>query len=172
MTVTRVTRRGKPQEYLYLRPVTCPQKPPCQAISYQKILERTIEKICADLPSAVAQLDSPNLEGIKQALAAEINQKREILKQLPVLQEQGILDEETSDWRSYKIRTEIAQLEDKLAQLPPVNLQAIAQTVSLPQFWLDLSEAERRFYFREFIKTIEIIRFNTNQWDLHLIFIF
>lgn len=172
MTVTRVTRRGKPQEYLYLRPVSCPQKPPCQAISYQKILERTIEKICADLPSAVAQLDSPNLEGIKQALATEINQKREILKQLPVLQEQGILDEETSDWRSYKIRTEIAQLEDKLAQLPPVNLQAIAQTVCLPQFWLDLSEAERRFYFREFIKTIEIIRFNTNQWDLHLIFIF
>ncbi|MBE9167771.1 recombinase family protein [Pleurocapsales cyanobacterium LEGE 06147] len=172
MSVTHVTRRGKKQEYLYLRPVSCSQKPSCQAIPYQKVLERIIEKICADLPRAVAQLDSPHLEGIKKVLAAEINQKRDILKRLPVLQEQGILDEETSDWRSYKLRTEIAQLEDKLAQLPPVNLQAIAQTVSLPQFWLDLSEAERRFYFREFIKKIEIIRLNTNQWDLHLVFIF
>ncbi len=172
MTVTRVTRRGQKQEYLYLRPINCPQKPSCKAISYQTILEQTIEKICADLPRAVAQLDSPDLEGIKQALAAEINQKREILEQIPGLKEQRILDEETSNWRSYKLRTEIAQLEDKLAQLPPVNLQAIAQTVSLPQFWLDLSEAERRFYFREFIQTIEIIRFNTNQWDLHLVFIF
>ncbi|MGL4881909.1 MAG: recombinase family protein, partial [Waterburya sp.] len=60
----------------------------------------------------------------------------------------------------------------KIAQLPPNNLPAIALAVSLPQFWLDLSEAERRFYFREFIKQIEIIRHKSSTWSLSLKFIF
>jgi hypothetical protein len=59
-----------------------------------------------------------------------------------------------------------------MAQLPPGNLQAIAQAVSLPQFWLDLSEAERRFYFREFIKQIEIMRQESKSWSVQLKFIF
>jgi hypothetical protein len=62
-------------------------------------------------------------------------------------------------------------LRSRLATLPPVNLQAIAQTVSIPQFWSDLSEAERRFYFREFIRQIEITR-PDQTWQLKLIFIF
>jgi len=65
----------------------------------------------------------------------------------------------------------MADLQSKLAQLPPVNLRETAQTVSIPQFWLDLSESERRFYFREFIDRIEIVRENTN-WELQIIFIF
>jgi hypothetical protein len=52
-----------------------------------------------------------------------------------------------------------------------VNLQAIAQAVSIPQFWCDLSESERRFYFREFIRQIEIMR-QDKAWDLQLVFIF
>ncbi|MCY7278155.1 MAG: recombinase family protein, partial [Phormidesmis sp. CAN_BIN44] len=71
----------------------------------------------------------------------------------------------------YTLRTEIAQLQDKLAQLPPANLRAIAQTVSIPQFWLDLSEPERRFYFREFIRQIDLIRTKAD-WTLKLIFVF
>jgi hypothetical protein len=47
-------------------------------------------------------------------------------------------------------------LQSKLDQLPPVNLERIAKTISLEQFWLDLSESERRFYLREFIKKIEV----------------
>ncbi|MDP5338587.1 MAG: recombinase family protein, partial [Nodularia sp. (in: cyanobacteria)] len=57
------------------------------------------------------------------------------------------------------------------ATLPPVNLRSVAQAVSIPQFWFDLSEAERRFYFREFIKQIEIIR-QEKEWKLRVIFIF
>ncbi len=59
-----------------------------------------------------------------------------------------------------------------LAKQPtPVNLRSVAQAVSIPQFWLDLSEVERRFYFREFIQQIQIIRQN-QEWYLQIIFIF
>ncbi|NEO49293.1 MAG: recombinase family protein, partial [Moorea sp. SIO4A3] len=68
-------------------------------------------------------------------------------------------------------RTEISQLQQQLAALPPVNLKAIAKTVSIPQFWIDLSESERRFYFREFIQKIEILR-QVKEWQLQLVFIF
>jgi hypothetical protein len=108
---------------------------------------------------------------IKQRLDGAIAAKQAILTQLPPLVTSGVLDQETADLRAYKLRTEIAALQGKLAQLPPVNLKAIAQTVSLPQFWLDLSEAERRFYFREFIRQIDLIR-HQETWKLKLIFIF
>jgi DNA invertase Pin-like site-specific DNA recombinase len=172
MTITRVTRRDKKQEYLYLRPVNCTARTKCSAISYQDILEKTIERICQDLPRTVAEIELPSVEALKDLLSAEISKKQSILEQLPVLLEQGILDEETAQLRSYKLRAEIANLEAKIAQLPPVNLQTIAATVSIPQFWLDLSESERRFYFREFINRIELIRTDAKSWDLQLVFIF
>ncbi|MGH2414426.1 MAG: recombinase family protein, partial [Microcystaceae cyanobacterium] len=172
MTITHVTARGKQQEYLYLRPMTCPLRPKCRSIPYQEVLEKLIERICEELPRTVAQLNLPNLDGIKARLNTEIEQKQRIIVQLPTLQEQGILDGETAELRSYKLRTEIAQLQMKLDQLPPGDLKVIAQAVSLPQFWLDLSEAERRFYFREFIRQIEIMRSGSKDWSLKLVFIF
>ena len=172
MKITRVTRRGKKTEYLYLRPTNCPRQPKCKAISYQKILEQTIAVICKDLPGTVKKLQLPNINTIQQSITAEIEQRKTILDQISSLEKQGILDEETANLRSYKLKTEIAAMETKLAQLPPGNLPAIASTVSLPQFWLDLSEAERRFYFREFIKQINIVRLDAKQWQLRLVFIF
>ena len=172
MKITRVTRRGKQQEYLYLCPTNCPRQPKCKAIAYQKILEQTIAVICKDLPSTVNKLKLPNINTIQQSITTEIEQKKEILQQIPTLEKQGILDEETANLRSYKLNIEIAALEKELAQLPPGNLPAIASTVSLPQFWLDLSEAERRFYFREFIKQINIVRLDARKWQLELVFIF
>ncbi|MFM7449712.1 MAG: recombinase family protein, partial [Leptolyngbyaceae cyanobacterium] len=112
-----------------------------------------------------------DLEQVKQGIGQEIATKQSILNQLPPLIESGVLDQETADLRAYKLRTEIAVLQNKVAQLPPVNLRAIAQTVSLPQFWLDLSEVERRFYFREFIQKIEVHR-QQRSWHLTLTFIF
>ena len=172
MTITRVTTRGKKQEYLYLRPMNCPLRPKCSAISYQEVLEKTIERICEDLPRTVAQLNLPNPEGMKKALQTEIENKQTIIEQLLNLKEQGILDEETAELRRYKLLTEIAQLQIKLYRLPPGDLKIITQAVSLVQFWLDLSEAERRFYFREFIQQIELIRSQPKSWQLQLVFIF
>lgn len=171
MTVAKVTSYRKDREYLYLRPINCLSQPKCSGFSYQEILQLTIEGICRDLPAAVAALQMPDINGIKGGTERAIASKQEILEQLPALIESGILDTETAEFRAYKIRTEIAQLQSKLAQLPPVNLRETAQTVSLPQFWLDLSESERRFYFREFIDRIEIVGENTN-WKLQIIFIF
>ncbi len=172
MNITKVTQHKKKTEYLYLRCHKCPQSPKCRAIAYSEILNQTIEKICLELPLAVNQLELPNNTAIENKLRQEIKQKEIIINQLPILLTQAVLDQETVDLRNYKLRGEIAQLENKIAQLPPGNLQAIAQAVSLPQFWLDLSEAERRFYFREFIKQIEIVRNISQSWSLKLNFIF
>jgi hypothetical protein len=175
MKVTRVTKRKKNREYLYLTPLNCPQTPPCKSISYEQILEQTINQICVQLPQAVSKLNIPSPEGLKSQLQGEIIHKENIIDQLPTLIEQGILDPETAQIRSYKLRTEIAQIQTKIAQLPPVNLKAIASAVSIPQFWLDLSETERRFYFREFISKILITYPSPDQnenWEIKLIFIF
>ena len=174
MTVTRVTARSprkETKEYLYLRPTRCPNKPACKAIAYEQVLQATIARICDDLPRAVAEVNMPDMNLVKQGISGTIADKQTILAQLPGLTESGILDSESADLRAYNLRTEIAKLQSDLAQLPPVNLTAIAQAVSIPQFWLDLSEPERRFYFREFIRQIELVRDNTN-WSLKLVFIF
>ncbi|MEA5513379.1 recombinase family protein [Nodularia sp. UHCC 0506] len=170
-TVTRVTRPHQDKEYLYLRPISCTQLPKCRAIPYQDVLEKTIKIVCRDLPLAVAGMDFPQLDSIKNSLGQAIAHQQEILQQLPALVATGILDDETAKLRAYKLRTEISQLQAKLATLPPVNLRSVAQAVSIPQFWFDLSEAERRFYLREFIKQIELIR-QDKEWELRVIFIF
>jgi DNA invertase Pin-like site-specific DNA recombinase len=171
MTVTSVTRPRTDKEYLYLRPISCPKRPKCRAIAYEKVFYTTIQSICQELPRAVAGMNVPTLDGMKQSFNSQIAQKHDILAQLPALTATGVLDSETADLRAYKLRIEISHLRSRLAALPPVNLQAIAQAVSIPQFWNDLSEAERRFYFREFIRQIEIIR-QDKAWQLKLIFIF
>ena len=171
MTVTRVSAPRRDREYLYLRPTGCTQTSKCGAIAYDDILQQTIERICEDLPRAVAGVTLPDVGTIKQGIGGAIATKQAILAQLPPLVTSGVLDQETADLRAYKLRTEIAVLQSKVAQLPPANLQAIAQTVSIPQFWLDLSEPERRFYFREFIRQIELTR-DDETWKLKLMFIF
>lgn len=171
MTVAHVTAPRQTREYLYLRPTACAQLPKCKAIAYEQILQRTIDLICEQLPRAVAGVGLPDMDRVKQGVGSAITAKQAILSQLPPLMASGVLDQETADLRSYKLRTEIAELQSKLAQLPPTNLSAIAQTVSIPQFWLDLSETERRFYFREFIRQIRLTRCDRD-WQLELGFIF
>lgn len=210
MKITRTTSRGKSKEYLYVSPVRCPYRDhlddkltssdtssdtssgesllypdnpyrPCRSIPYEQLLNKTIQRICDDLPKAVANTNLPDLDTIKQRIQQQIEARELVLSQLPELQRSGVLDAETADLRAYIVRTEIAELRKKRDQLPPVNLTAIAQTVSIQQFWLDLSEAERRFYFREFIDCIQIIRSgkeidrktgSSDDWQLKLIFMF
>lgn len=172
MNITPVTQRQQKTEYLYLRCPQCPKKPRCKAIAYEQVLAQTISKICLELPLAVAQLKLPPESAMKNSHQQKISEKQAILQQLPRLEAQGILDQETVALRTYKLRSEIAQLEINLAQLPPGNLKAIAQAVSIPQFWLDLSETERRFYFREFIQQIAILRSPPESWSIQLKFVF
>lgn len=201
MKVTRTTARGKSKEYMYLYPVACPHRskdedkastgqdaqrehdtpaelPPCpaqHALAYDDVLSRAIDRICDELPRAVAGASLPDVDSLKYRIQTQLEEKQAILHQLPQLQESGVLDAETADLRAYTLRTEMADLRTTLDQLPPVNLRAIAQTVSIPQFWFDLSEAERRFYFREFIQQIQVVPAEpdaSNTWQLKLIFMF
>jgi DNA invertase Pin-like site-specific DNA recombinase len=171
MTVASVTKPRKTNEYLYLRPTLCTLSPKCRSLAYETVLQQTIQTICRDLPLAVSGMNFSQLDKVKNNWLAEIAAKQEILTQLPILIDNGILDEETAALRTYNLRTEISELQGKLATLPPVNLRSVAQLVSIPQFWLDLSESERRFYFREFIRQIEIVR-QDKSWNLRIIFIF
>lgn len=173
-TITQVSQRHKSEHYhyLYVRPVACPERPKCKGLNYGQVLDRAIELICAELPPAVAGLANPQLTGLKAQITGQIAQQTAILNQLPALEAQGILDSETAQWRRYKVQTAIAQLQAQLAPLPPENIKSIAQSVSLKQFWLDLSETERRFYLREFIQAIEILHWPTGHWQLQLRFIF
>jgi hypothetical protein len=169
--VTHVTIRNQDKEYLYLRPANCTRKPKCRAIPYQQILDRTIAQVCTQLPQAIAGVNFPQQDAVKNHITQAIAHQQQILEQLPNLVETGVLDTETAQLRAYKLRTEISSLQAKLATLPPANLDSIAQAVSIPQFWLDLSESERRFYLREFIRHIEILR-QGQEWELEIIFIF
>ncbi len=167
--VTRTTQRGKKGNYLYLRPIACLGENKCGGLAYGEVLAEAIASVCRDLPQAVAQMPTGDFGA---EIRAKIATNQDILAQLPDLEARGILDPETAQLRRYKLQTEIAQAQAQLAQLPPMNLGAIAQTVSIPQFWWDLSEAERRFYFREFIREIEIHRREGEPWFLSLVFIF
>jgi len=171
MSVTRVTRPRQTRDYVYLRPVHCPKRPKCRVIPYQQVLEHTIQTICQELPRAVAGMNLPNLDEVKQSLISQMTEKKAVLDQLNHLTATGVLDTETAQLRAYKLRTEQSQLQAQLDSLPPVNLSAIAQTVSIPQFWSDLSESERRFYFREFIRQVQLRR-QGKEWRLQLVFIF
>lgn len=172
MTVTRVTRYRKAGEYLYLRALNCPLLPKCKSLDYDRVLDQTIVAICRDLKAAISGVPMLDLERVKAEIKEAIARNQDILGRLPQLTETGILDAETSELRAYKLRAEIAELQERLAQLPPVNLRSVADAVSIPQFWLDLSESERRFYFREFLRQIEIVRGESTDWTLRLIFIF
>lgn len=179
MKISRVMAPRREKEYLYLTPTHCPHQPKCKALDYNTVLEQTILAICRDLPEAVARLFQwqPGTDPAvpppmpAQALQEQLEHQETILQQLPQLVQSGILDEETASLRAYRIRSEIAQLQRQLATLPPVRLQEIAQSVSIPQFWRDLSEPERRFFFREFLREIQIVRQETT-WHLALVFIF
>jgi hypothetical protein len=98
------------------------------AIPYAQVLEQTIRAICCDLPRAVAGTNLPQLDAVKSSLTDAIARQQEILAQLPTLIETGILDSETAQLRAYKLRTEISQIQAKLATLPPVNLRSVASS--------------------------------------------
>ena len=176
MAVSTTTIRGKAQSYLYLRPTACPQQPRCRAIPYNDVLQAVIADICHTLPQAVAQwqtartTDAP-VPSRQSQLHSQLQQRKSALNQLPALVETGILDDETAALRRCTLHSEIAQIEQHIAQLPPVNLSELAPSVALPQFWLDLSEAERRFFFREFIRRIDLHR-QGKAWHITLILVF
>ncbi|AFZ54913.1 recombinase family protein [Cyanobacterium aponinum] len=172
--VNTVTKRNKSANYLYLTPVECQKEIPCKSINYDFVLQKVIENICNSFKEIKNQEQMPNIEQIKNYLLTEINQKKRVITQIEKLLEEKILDEETAKIRTYKIKQDIGVLKQQIAKLPPNSLNTIANTLSLPQFWYDLSSSEKRFYLREFVKIIEIIPQNNypQKKDIQLNFVF
>ncbi len=104
-------------------------------------------------------------------MLSRLEHQEAILAQIPSLLDNGILDEETAQLRTFNLKTELSQLRQQLASFPPVNLAETAKAIAIPEFWQDLSETERRFYLREFIRSINISRTETD-WGLTLDFVF
>lgn len=159
LAITSTRSRGsKTPNYLYLRPNPCGKGPSapdrCPLADYNQVLKKTIQRICRELPQRVSQAQLPNIEQLKSQIQQQLQAQEARLTQLIQLKENGILDENTLQIRSYQIRVEMGTLQDRLSQLPPASLSMISRSVSIPEFWQDLSEAERRFYFREFLKGI------------------
>lgn len=171
LRVAPVSRPRQRRTYLYLRPSSCSRAQTCHAIPYDAVLEATITAVCRDLQAAIAAQPLPPVEAMQAGIQGQIAAKQGTLAQIPELMTAGILDDTTADLRTYTLRSEIAELEQQRSQLPPANLPEIAQTLSIPQFWQDLSEAERRVYLREFIRQIQLWR-EGNEWSVAIQFVF
>ena len=184
MTIASVKSRKKSKPtYLYLRPTNCKSCIPgiktCGAIAYDEVLQRIIDRICDQLPSAIAPLPTEQLQQIRQQIDQQILEKQTTLQAIPNLEAQRIFDAETAILRSYTLRAEISVLQSSYSKLPPPNLISIAKTVSIPEFWTDLSETERRFYLREFLQRVELVRGSNPahaslgiDWTVELVFMF
>ncbi|APB32909.1 Site-specific recombinase, DNA invertase Pin homologs [Gloeomargarita lithophora Alchichica-D10] len=152
--VNSVYLKYKQNTYRYLVPGACPLRPTCAGVPYEPFWLAVLQHLC---PQLTQLFEQPLPFGaIKQGLQSQIHQKQQILSQLDELKHQGILDELTTQMRAVTLQTELNQIQNQLAQLPPVNLQEIARTASLPAFWLDLSPVEQRVYLREFLHHIKI----------------
>jgi len=177
MTITSTRpRHAKHAGYLYLRPAACGKIAnvghACPLVHYDDILEQVIQRICHDLPQRVSQTKLPNVEQIKTQFQAQIDEQENRLIEISDLCDRGILDSTTAQMRAYQIRVQMGILQNKLSQLPPASLSMISRSVSIPEFWRDLSEAERRFYFREFLKMIAL-QYTESTWFVeHLEFVF
>lgn len=154
--VSKVKSSRRPKEYLYLRPVHCKRSPACSAMDYDTVLQVTIEHICIHLPQAAQKFQATPVIERKVHLSAQVEDKKRLLKEIEILKIQGILDDRSAQLRTYSLKGELSRLEQQLSQLPPENLPQISQTLGSRSFWHDLSEAERRVYFREFVKVIEV----------------
>lgn len=172
LTVAKVTRRRSDRAYLYLRSPHCPAQPKCPAIAYDSVFKQTIQTICQTFPKIAQTQQTIPLEQIQGQLQQQLQRKQALINELPQLIQQGIFDEASAALRQYTLQNEITQLQQQQNQLPPSNLQAIAQTITHEQFWLDLSEAERRFYLREFLAKILIQPNPQENWQIQLKFIF
>jgi DNA invertase Pin-like site-specific DNA recombinase len=178
MTIASVAPRKKSKPtYLYLRPTDCQAcelglGKKCGTIAYDEVLQRVIDQICDELPKAIAPLPVEQLKQVSDRLEQQILNKQKILEQVKMLETKEVLDAETAMLRSYKLRAEIAVLQSSQSKLPPTNLVSIAETVSIPDFWVGLSEPERRFYLREFLRRVEWVRSSSQGWTIELVFTF
>lgn len=148
LRIIQTTHRGR-DPYLYLRCPTCRY-----GLGYSSVLDQIIDLICTQLPQKLNNWDATPLAGIKAQIEGQIAHNEGILAQLPALEQQGILDASTHHYRRFQLEQDNTTLLAQLEQFPPADLPQVARNLSIRPFWDDLSEIERRRYFREFIHQV------------------
>lgn len=152
--------------YTYLRCPTCRYNLP-----YPQILEQVITRLTQALAHKRQTWDPetpPISETQRHLWQQKIAENVTILERLPQSLDQGILDPTLYALRERQLRQEIAQLQAQLQQLPPPQFTEVLQNLSIPAFWQDLSETERRSYLREVLRRITL----SPNGDLQLEFCF
>lgn len=152
--------------YTYLRCTSCHYNLP-----YPLVLERIINALTQALQAKLQTWDpaiSSQPEGLRNLWQQKIAQNVTILEQLPQALAQGILDPTLYRLRQGQLQQENAQLQAQIQQLPPPQFVEVLQNLSIPAFWRDLSETERRSYLREVVRQIRLNR----DFDLELEFCF
>lgn len=143
-------------EYCYLRCSRCPQQSKCSGINYDLVFHQVITAICTELPKAAQQLGAISPTELHGKVEEQIYHCEINIEEVHDLLHKGILDQESANLRITNLNREISLLRAQMAQLPPTDLPTIFRNITLPQFWLDLSESERRFYLREFLTSITL----------------
>ncbi|MGK7911576.1 MAG: recombinase family protein [Synechococcus sp.] len=164
LRIVQATKKRQAKVYRYLR---CPN---CRySINYDLALTNTIQAVCQQLPQRTANLDSLPVESIKSRIELQIKSNKSKIVTLDRESESRSTNgDDERQLQRYLLEGENAKLGEKRDQLPPGNLAAIAQAVSIEPFWRSLSESEQRAYLREFIKQISI----NSEADVKLEFFF
>ncbi|MEM9534993.1 MAG: recombinase family protein [Cyanobacteria bacterium P01_E01_bin.45] len=154
LRIVQATRKNQAKVYRYLRCTTCRY-----SVNYELALTNTIQAVCQQLPERTSNLDSVPIDSIKSRIELQIERNKVEIVTLdtePAPEEMPTESDRDRQLQRYLLEGENAKLGEKRDQLPPGNLAAIAQAVSIEPFWRALSESEQRAYLREFIKQISI----------------
>ena len=154
LRIVQATRKNQAKVYRYLRCPTCRY-----SVNYELALTHTIQAVCQQLPERTANLGTVPIEIIKSRIELQIERNKSKISVLDTdigLSSSLKSSDGDRQLQRYRLEGENATLSEKCEQLPPGNLAAIAQAVSIEPFWRSLSESEQRAYLREFIKQISI----------------
>ena len=154
LRIVQATRKYSQRVYRYLR---CPG---CRySVKYNGVLQNTIQAVCQQLPAKAANLNSVPLDSIKSRIELQIEHNKGKISDLSIKDLSNEADSSGKtdrQYQRYQLEGENSKLNQKRDQLPPADLAAIAQTVSIEPFWQSLSESEQRSYLREFIRKITV----------------
>jgi len=142
--------------YTYLRCASCRYNLP-----YQSVLDGVITRLTQGLAHKRHTWD-PETPGVSEnqrhLWQQKIAENVTILEKLPQALAQGIVDPTLYALRERQLHQEIAHLQAQMQQLPPPQFAEVLQNLSIPAFWQDLSETERRTYLREVVRRVVIRR--------------
>lgn len=140
-------------DYVYLRCPTCRYNLP-----YERVLQGVIDKLTQGLAQKRQTWDPQTplvAEKQRHLWQQKIAENVTILEQLPAALAAGIVDPLLYGLRRRQLEQENAQLQAQLQQLPPPQFGEVLQNLSIPAFWQDLTETERRAYLREVLRRID-----------------